>query len=324
MGASRGGSCGHHDEPLIGVNGMNSIRSILAATDLSASARHAVARASQLAAERGAHLTILHVLDSRMMTNLPSRQRATGKAWPERLRNAAEQALFQLGQAMQQRYRLDPELQLATGPVLSEVLRVAESQDADLLVVGSHGEGYLRGLLLGSTTERLLRMASVPLLVVKQFPHASYGKVLVPVDCSDLSATALALVDSLAPQAARVLLNVYEMPFERKLYFAGLDDFELMEMRDFAQQEAAARLDAWIERHRLVVESPARVLLFGRPDVCILEQEQERDCDLIAIGKHGSGMIRDWLLGSVTKHVLALSSADVLVICASQRSDPQD
>lgn len=45
-------------------------------------------------------------------------------------------------------------------------------------------------------------------------------------------------------------------------------------------------------------------------------------CDLIAIGKRGSGMIRDWLFGRVTRHVLALSSADVLAVEASQGSDP--
>lgn len=300
---------------------MTKIRSILAATDLSASARHAVARASQLAAERSADLTILHVLDSRMMESLPNGLGAVGPAWSERLRNAAERELSELGQVMRQCYRLEPELLLAAGSILSEVLQAAESRDADLLVVGAHGEGYLRGLLLGSTTERLLRMARAPLLVVKQFPHASYGKVLVPVDCSDVSAGALELADSLAPQAARVLLNVYELPFERKLYHAGLDDLELMEMRGVAQREAAVRLDAWIDRYPLAAESETRVLLFGRPDVCILEQEQEQDCDLIAIGKHGSGMIRDWLLGSVTKHVLALSSADVLVVGASSESD---
>ena len=43
-------------------------------------------------------------------------------------------------------------------------------------------------------------------------------------------------------------------------------------------------------------------------------QELEQDCDLIVIGKRGLGLLEELLLGSVTKHVLAQSSADVLVI----------
>ena len=48
----------------------------------------------------------------------------------------------------------------------------------------------------------------------------------------------------------------------------------------------------------------------------IVEQEQERDCDLVVLGKHGQSATEDLLLGSVTKHVLAEGSADVLVSTA--------
>ncbi|HET20308.1 MAG TPA: universal stress protein, partial [Chromatiales bacterium] len=49
------------------------------------------------------------------------------------------------------------------------------------------------------------------------------------------------------------------------------------------------------------------------PPACILEQEEEKDADLIIIGKHGKEMGEELLLGSVTKHVLAESRGDVLV-----------
>lgn len=45
----------------------------------------------------------------------------------------------------------------------------------------------------------------------------------------------------------------------------------------------------------------------------IVEQEQEWDCDLIVMGKHGENKFEDLLLGSVTKHVLSESQGDVLV-----------
>ena len=44
-----------------------------------------------------------------------------------------------------------------------------------------------------------------------------------------------------------------------------------------------------------------------------IEQEQEADCDLIVIGKHGKDAIEELLLGRVTRHVLTESQGDILV-----------
>ncbi len=50
----------------------------------------------------------------------------------------------------------------------------------------------------------------------------------------------------------------------------------------------------------------------GEASLRIIEHEQEKDCDLIVLGKHGQSATEDLLLGSVTKHVLAEGSTDVL------------
>jgi nucleotide-binding universal stress UspA family protein len=55
------------------------------------------------------------------------------------------------------------------------------------------------------------------------------------------------------------------------------------------------------------------MVLHGDPCRHIIEQEQERDCDLIVIGKHGENLLEDLMLGSVTRDVLAGSQCDVLV-----------
>ncbi|MDB5746276.1 MAG: uspA [Massilia sp.] len=58
-------------------------------------------------------------------------------------------------------------------------------------------------------------------------------------------------------------------------------------------------------------------VLHGNPIVSIIEQEQECDCDLIVMGKHGQGLLEKLLSGSVTKQVLAGSQGDVLVSVAA-------
>jgi nucleotide-binding universal stress UspA family protein len=46
----------------------------------------------------------------------------------------------------------------------------------------------------------------------------------------------------------------------------------------------------------------------------ILAQEEQLSADVIVIGKQGRSMIGEWLLGGVTRHVLAGSKCDVLVV----------
>ena len=43
--------------------------------------------------------------------------------------------------------------------------------------------------------------------------------------------------------------------------------------------------------------------------------EQEYDADLVVVGKHGTHITEELLLGSVTKHVLAEAQGDVLIVC---------
>jgi nucleotide-binding universal stress UspA family protein len=53
-------------------------------------------------------------------------------------------------------------------PIATTLLRVAEEQDAPVIVVGAHRRGALSELLLGSTTKDLLKRATIPVLVVRE------------------------------------------------------------------------------------------------------------------------------------------------------------
>ncbi|WIM06237.1 MAG: universal stress protein [Candidatus Nitricoxidivorans perseverans] len=325
---------------------------ILAATDFSAPSRHAVDRAFRLAAESGAQVTLMHAIQQRAIDELRSLLGHESEPIVERIRQQAHDVLSQLIAERGQARGVSAAAHLAAGNVLRVIVAHADAIDADLLVVGARGEGFLRYLWLGSTAARLLRLTRRPTLVVKQAPHEPYRRILVPVDFSPGAAAALRLARTLAPDAQIVLLHAFEAPFEGKLAFAGVEEALIQHYRARAKDEALQQLHslaiaagltpteaslralgdvsrgatyqkeaqdkALRQLHSLATASlgstkATLLALHGDPSRLIVEQEQEQDCDLIVMGKHGQDMIEEFLLGSVTKHVLAESQGDVLV-----------
>jgi nucleotide-binding universal stress UspA family protein len=292
---------------------MAELKHILAATDLSAPARHAVERAALVAAGNDAALAMIHIANLAPLDQI--RQLLSSE--PERLEqdlvDQLRESLRTLGASIHERFGITPALRVATGDLLPELLNHAATLPADLLVLGARGSSFLRHILLGTTAERLLSSSRFPMLVVKQPPHEPYRQLLVPVDFSPSSLRALRLARTIAPRADITVLHVFEVPFEGQLRYAGVDDSKIEHYRAIAHNQAWEKLRQLRTSAEL---DDARVeLLVRQGDVSqrIIEQEQEADCDLIVIGKHGKDAIEELLLGRVTRHVLTESQGDILV-----------
>lgn len=296
---------------------MNSLARILVATDLSAPARHAAQRAAMLARQAGGALDLLHVLEKDALTEL-RRLFTQDPELEQRMRHQAQDALDALASELaaepgpQGPLRVDCHLQ--EGTVLTSIAEQAEALGCKLVVVGAHGAGFMRHWLLGATAERLLRKTLLPILVVKQAPQRDHRTVLVPVDFSRWSLRAIELARSVAPQATLVLLHACEIPFEGKMRFAGIAEDTIQRHRLNIQSDALARLGELAFDAGLTPAQWQPQVAFANPPDYVLEQEEEQGADLIVLGKHGSGMTEELLLGSVTKHVLGQARVDVLVV----------
>lgn len=293
---------------------MNTLRTLVAATDLSALARHAVARAARISAETGARLSLQHVVNVGALDALRHLLDTDSGDLQQRLLDEVRDEVHALAAEMTQRHGISPDVQLVVGSVQGEISSHADAIDADVVVMGARGAGFVRELLIGSTTERVLRKSRRSLLVVKQMPHETYRRVLLPVDFSQRSVEALRFAEAVAPQAEFLLLHAFEVPFEGKLRYAGVDESALTSLRIHAKRDATAKMNELVSAAGVDEARVRRLVLHGEATTQILAQEQEQDCDLIVIGKRGLGLLEELLLGSVTKHILAQSSADVLVI----------
>jgi nucleotide-binding universal stress UspA family protein len=143
---------------------MTSIRTILHPTDFSDRSAPAFALACSLARDHGARVIILHVIPPP-----GSHAEVIARQEPNSYRAEASDRLYRV-RAPDGTVDLDH--RLSDGDPGAEILRVAEDEGCDLIVMGTHGRTGLPRLLTGSVAEEVVRRAPCPMLTVKApFPE---------------------------------------------------------------------------------------------------------------------------------------------------------
>lgn len=144
-----------------------SIRRILFPTDFSGPAKGAQKYAATLAEKFGAELHALNVVPEMI---LPATDSYTVWTLPEggmkaQVDAAAKQLDAEMGPASTAIRRV------TVGFPVEEIMKYADDQEIDLIVVGTHGHTGLSHLLMGSVAEKLVRLATCPVLTVHPKGH---------------------------------------------------------------------------------------------------------------------------------------------------------
>ncbi len=128
---------------------------ILVGTDFSLCSLGAIEYAEALARRHDAELLVLHA------EGLP----LVGSEMADVTRAATERELARAAQHLRER-GLRVRTLLRPGAPIEEILRAAETERADLVVVGTHGRKGVGHVLLGSVAEHVVRAAPCPVLTV--------------------------------------------------------------------------------------------------------------------------------------------------------------
>lgn len=289
---------------------MKPIASILAATDFSATASRAEERAALLAVQHNARLILQHSLPGQAMKRLHDRLLHGDVQTEAQLRAHYAESLHQQADDLAARWKIEVTPVLTVGQPHREITRVERENKVDLVVLGAMGEHPTREFFLGSTAERVVREAAVPVLVVRKAPGETYRRVLAALDLSLHAPGVAQLARRIAPTAHLTLAHAFEVPFEGKLQFAGVSEADIQRFR---QEERRAALAALQTLARKMAEGPDIRVELGMPEAALPALVGEMAADLMVVGKHGKSEVIDLLLGSMTKHLLREVPCDVLV-----------
>ena len=293
--------------------------SILCPVDFSEPSRGALRYAAAIAVHFGARVTVLTVNDPLLVAAADMSGEAGRLAADAR----AELEKFFLDTLSGMPPGLAVEFTVTDGAAAAEILRLSRD-GAALIVMGSHGATGIRKLFFGSTTERVLRETSVPVLVT---PAADPGparweeaaarirRMIVPVDLSDALEGQVRAASRLGEAIGAALLVVHVIEPVRAIvpgrqYAANVDS----ERRGRAEQRLLALVDTL---------SPAlhteALVVFGDPAEEIAKVAHDRGAGLIVIGLHASALLGP-RMGSVTYRVISIVQSRALVLAVPPRA----
>jgi nucleotide-binding universal stress UspA family protein len=207
------------------------------------------------------------------------------------------------------------------GDAATEIVRLAEHEEVDLIALATHGRSGLRRWVYGSVAEKVLHTTRTPLLLVRpseehaQLP-SQVTRIVVPLDGSPLAETVLPIAEALATrcQIPLVFLRVVEivsftfvdpMGMTSVNYQALLESFQ--ETADSYVNELAAK----VREKGITVETATPM---GLPADKIVGCAHEYPGSLVVMATHGRSGVSEVVLGSVVRRVVQHGDTPTLIV----------
>lgn len=268
--------------PLANVNFRLALKSILFTTDFSPASEAALPYATALARWYGSRLVIVHSVAPEPMLAVPMEPMPADMDLDWKSAQNKMDAL--LANPTLEGMAHDSVVQ--HGELWDVISSVVSKQPIDLIVLGTHGRGGLKKLVMGSAAEQIFRRARCPVLTVgpqasqKAVAFENWRCILFATDFSAGSLNALPYALSLAEenQASLILLHLIPlMPVEQQ---------------EEVLQSARERLQLLIPPEATAWCKPEYLVGFDFPAEGILRTAEQRGADLIVMGVRAAGAPR--------------------------------
>ena len=253
-------------------------------------------------------VVILQVLD--VDFNIPQAIEYSKKADKKLLEESKEQA---------EEIGLTASIEIKIGKPDQQIVKTAEEENCDLILMGSHGGGRIKNILLGSTTHNVIRKTEIPVLIEKYedikdedlitISNKKFDDILLPIDFSDSTNEVLDIVEKMnAPSEKITLISIIER------------SDSLGELQD-KKEKVRARLEQVQEKLTAQnIDSKYEIeVRHGEPADNIVEIAEEKENNLIIMPTRGQGSIKELLIGSTAEQVAKKSPIPVLLVPDNDR-----
>ncbi len=287
-------------------------RTLLVPTDFSDLSRSALERAIEIAAQDDAEIVLLYALEN---TDLPTRHLLKAGGFPnvhDEFRAGIQRHL----EDQQQETvgdRAKSRAMMKEGHAPTVIADAAGELGADMVVLATHGRRGLKRFFLGSTTERVVRIAPCSVLVVREKRDDPTAEILVPTDFSDNAKVAVTEAAHLAQStdSKLILLHVISpLPWP-------VTDALVVESHPKLQQEVRKGAEEQLrELRNSSVPDGVPCELFvteGYPDEQIVKIADQRGIDTLVMATQGHSGLDRFFLGSTTEKVVRQAHCTVLV-----------
>ena len=194
---------------------MLAIKKILFPTDFSECAEHAFSHAAELAAFFDAEVHVFHTR-IRPLSYYPALKHLLDEADKQQKVPAKDAEAEKIMRAPVGDQVIVISTEKSGQAAYEEIISYSKKMDIDLIVMGTHGRRGPKRLFIGSTAERVVRLADCPVLTLRSDAQTAnpthLNRILVPIDFSDFSLDAVKYAAELASSynAHITLLNVIE------------------------------------------------------------------------------------------------------------------
>ncbi|MCF8113291.1 MAG: universal stress protein [Desulfotignum sp.] len=318
-------------------------RKIMCAIDFSDFTNLTLSYGQALAKEFEANLTLCHVVSNMvLMSSAGQAYIASEKIEAERRQDAAAR-LEKIAKTLD----MPCDTMVSTGHPADELARIAEESGMDMVVAATHGGSGVKRFLVGSVTDRLVKILNCPVMVLHgdAVPDVSPGdkkkllnRILVGCDFSPDSSLAFQYGLSLAQEFETELFLAHVVRPTEHVEFSSADYIKVQEgdylgwnrsdylgLTKHANEPDGQRKDTLMDRlgrqlARMVPEesshwcTPITAVLEGEPYQELLDFARQKNVDLIVLGVRGHSLLEKFLVGSTTDRVISRAECPVLAI----------
>lgn len=291
------------------------IKNVMLPTDFSEPSQMALHYAVVLARTFGARLTLVHVLEPQ-----PVLEVATEAEIEKIGSDRRETALQQLGGllAPEDEDDLDLRIVIKSGIAKKEIAAAVEQYRPDVVVLGTHGRGRLGRLIMGSTTEGLLRKLTVPIMTVGHaLSPKGLSRILFATDLSESSNRVFEVALKMAQVLHAEIIAVHALG--GPVLASG--EFGFPVQPELAVAEANRRLARLVANGKRQGVGVQSLVVEGEAGLQILNAAVGNLVDLIVLGVARKGIVERVLLGTTAEQVARQASVPVLFIPVDVESE---